>query len=428
LPDSQPAGDAGARQAAPTPATEPSTDVPRSGVIPALRERDFRRLFVGAVFAQFGMWMLFVGQGWLVFEELGGSPFELGLVSFIQGAVSVPVSIIGGGLADRLDRKRLASAATALGAANSLIVSILVLNDRIEIWHLYFSALVQGLFVGVEQPSRQVLVYDTAGSQNVGNAVAVMSMGQNIARISGPTLGGALIGFYGVAVLYVVQFACFAIAALTTLTLRAQRHARSQGEGFLTSLRGGFGYVRRTRIVLALLLIALFPPFLIYPYVQFFAVFVTDVLGRGSTEFGLLSAAVGFGSLFGTVYVALTAHRGGRGRVLVLATMIYTALVMLFTFQREYWPAFGVLVLAGIFNAVYGAVCNSLIQQTVDDRFRGRVMSLYTMTFAMIPFGGLLMGVVVSIYGTPTAFAAFTATASALCALVFITNPRIRRL
>jgi predicted MFS family arabinose efflux permease len=162
--------------------------------------------------------------------------------------------------------------------------------------------------------------------------------------------------------------------------------------------------------------------------VQFYAVFVTEVLHQGSAAYGLLAAAVGFGSLFGTAYVAWSAARKGRGRVLVFATMTYLSLVFLFTFQRHYWPAFVVLVLAGVFNSIYGAVCNSLIQQTVEDRFRGRVMSLYTMTFATIPLGGLLMGIVVSYYGTPFAFATFTAVAAVLCSLVFLFSPRLRRL
>ncbi len=427
-PSPAPVASAPAAPAASTPPPAPGGPPERVSRYGALSQSNFRRLFLGTIFSQFGMWMLFVGQGWLVFRVLGGSPFQLGLVSAIQGLVSVPVSLVGGGLADRFDRKRLTVAATLTAATSSFAVSYLVLAGSIHIWHLYLTAMLQGLATGIEQPSRQVLIYDTAGQRYVGNAVAVMSMGQNIARITGPTLGGALIGFYGVSVLYIVQSVCFLLAAATTLTLRVPKHARSHGEGFLASLRGGLAYVGRDRVVMALLLVALFMPFLVYPYVQFYAVFVTDVLGLGSSAYGLLASAVGFGSIPGTLYVAWSSSRKGRGRVLLIVTLVYGCLVVLFSFQRHFWPAFTVLVLAGVFNAIYGAVCNSLIQQTVDDRFRGRVMSLYTMTFATIPLGGLLMGIAVSVYGTPLAFGSFAAVATVLCAIVFLTNPRIRRL
>ncbi len=394
----------------------------------SLAERDFRRLFTGSVFSQFGFWMLFVGQGWLIFKELGGSAFQLGLVSFIQGSISLPVSLLGGGLADRFDRKRLAAGATSVGAATSLVLAVLVLSERVELWHLYITAMALGLFVGIEQPSRQVLVYDTAGEGNIGNAVAVMALGQNVARISGPTLGGALIGFTGVSTLYLLQAVCFSIAAMLTLTLHAQKRVRSVGEPLILSIRRGLGYVRRTPVVRALLLMALFPPFLVYPYLQFFPVFVTEELGRGARELGLMLAAIGFGSIFGSLYIAWSTHHRGRGLVFVWSTMVYLGLVFLFTFQRQYWPAFGILVLAGVANAMYNALANSLIQHTVEDQYRGRAMSLYIMTFATIPFGALLMGLAVTGYGTPATFAAFTVASAVLCGVVILSSPQMRRL
>jgi predicted MFS family arabinose efflux permease len=255
-----------------------------------------------------------------------------------------------------------------------------------------------------------------------------MALGQNIARISGPSLGGLLIGFTGVSSLFIVQAACFATAAALTLTLHAQKRVRSRGEGFLTSLRAGLAYVRHHREMTGLLLLALFPPLLVYPYVSFYTVFVTDVLHEGSGALGLLSGAVGFGSIFGSLYVAWSAHHRRRGLVLIAATLIYVSTVFTFAFQKHFWPAFSILVFAGIFNAIYGAVNNSLIQRTVSDQYRGRVMSLYIMTFAMIPIGGLLMGLLISARGTPFAFGTFTATCAVACSLVVAFSPSLRRL
>ena len=171
--------------------------IARSDTFASLRLPQFRFLMAGTAFQQVGSWMQDVARGWLVLE-LGGGAFELGLLGFISGISQLVISPIAGVLADRLDRRRLAAITQIVPAVDMLLVAVLITTDQIELWQLYPIVAIGGVANAINYPTRQILVYDVVGGENITNAIALNAVTSNISRIIAPSVGGIIVGTIGI--------------------------------------------------------------------------------------------------------------------------------------------------------------------------------------------------------------------------------------
>jgi MFS family permease len=308
------------------------------------------------------------------------------------------------------------------------VLALLAATGTIAVWHLYVLAAIDGVLGALNQPARQALVYDVAGEEDLTNAVALSSVGGNIMRIIGPSLGGALIGVWGVAACFMFQAACFVVAAAVSLPIRPVNQKGTRTASLVDSLLGGFTYARSSKAVVLLLLMAAIPCLLVYPYVGFVPVFASDVLHVGALRFGVLMTAVGVGSIPGALIAANMNRRGGYGRTLVMTTATYMAMVAAFAMSPSYWLAFGCLAMAGVANAIQNTLNSSLLQFNVTDEYRGRVSALYFMTGGLSPFGSLAMGGLIAAWGAPVTVAGFAVLAVAAVLLLGAISPRLRAL
>lgn len=375
---------------------------------------------------QVGSWSQTIGQGWLV-HELTRSAFQLGLIAFIRGIAMLAASPFGGLVSDALDRRRVVIGSTLLAAANAVALTLLVATGQIVIWQLYVLAAIDGLLGALNQPARQALVYDVSGKDDLTNAVALSSVGGNVMRIIGPSLGGALIGGWGVAACFVFQAMCFLLAAGVTVRIRPVDQARTRMASLADSLLGGFGYACQNRAVLLLLAVAAIPSLFVYPYVGFVPVFASEVLHVGAFHFGVLMTAVGVGSIPGALVAANMRRQQGYGLVLVATTAAYMTMVAAFALSPWYALAFSCLVTAGVANAIQNTLNSALIQFHVSDEYRGRVSALYFMTGGLTPFGSLAMGGLIALWGAPAAVAGFSLLATAFVVALGVFSPQLRR-
>jgi MFS family permease len=387
----------------------------------------YRYLVTGTAFSQVASWMEEVARGWLVLE-LTGSPFQLGLLGFIRGFSQLLVSPFAGVLADRLDRRRLAAATQLVPAVDALIIAVLVGSGQIAMWQLYPLVAVSGITGAINVPTRQVLVYDIAGGENIANAIALNSVVANVARIIAPAIGGVIIGTVGISASYYAQVVFFLLATGTTFLLHPVTHAEPVREPVWKSLREGFSYVRHHAVLGRLVVLNVIPNMLIYPYVALIPVFARDVLGTGSAGYGILLTGVGFGSIPGGLFVAGMSGSRRKGLTMTLAACVYMFMVFLFTLSTAFLPSFVILVVAGIGWSMMVTLNQTLLQLNVEDAFRGRVLSLYTMAAGFTPFGSLAMGAAAAEYGVQAAVAAFALLALVLAATLGLGSPRIRRL
>lgn len=391
---------------------------------------DFRVLWLGNVGTMLGQWVQFAAQGYLVFH-LTRSPFQVGAVGFIRGVSAVVVSPFAGIVTDRFSRRSVLMVMTSVSAAAALLIFVLLVTDTLHIWMLYPLAALEGLGDAVNQPARQVMVYDVVeDNADLANAIAVNSLGGNTMRIVGPSLAGALIGAAGLQAAFALQAAAYTASVYATSRIRTRGEPRGQAAGatVFQSMADGMRYARRHTDVWLLVVMAGIPSVLVYPYVQYIPVFADDVLHVGSVGFGFLASAVGYGSIIGAVLAANLTDLKKRGQILVWTTFIYMALVTAFALSSVYALSFSLLVVAGIANSIYLMLNQVMIQLTVDDEYRGRVLSLYVMTSGITPFSALLMGGLIDVFGTQATVAAFTGLASAIVLMIGITSRRLREI
>ena len=400
----------------------------RSGTFASLSLGQFRLLLAGTASSQVGGWMDQVARGWLVLQ-ITHSPFHLGLMSFVNGISSLVFSPVAGLLTDQLDRRVLAAATQLLAALTGLTIGLLVAFDRIALWELYVTAGLNGIIASVNMPARQVLVYDVVGSDNLTNAIALNAVTGNIARIGAPSVGGAIIAAAGVEQSYYAQSAFFLLATAATFMLRPVTVAAPIRVPMMQGLRQGFDYVRQDPVLARLVLLNVVPNMLIYPYVAMFPIFAEDVLHVGSTGYGVLLSAVGFGSIPGGLIVASMAGSRSKGRVMATAALLYMIMVTLFAASHWFPLSFALLVIGGVGWSMMAILNQTLMQlQLTDDTVRGRVLAFYSMAGGLTPFGAFAMGSVAGGVGVQWAVAAFALTGLVFAAFLGLGSARIRRL
>jgi MFS family permease len=393
-----------------------------------LKYPDFRVLWIGNVGTMLGQWVQFAAQGYLVFQ-LTGSPFQVGAIGFTRGITAVGFSPFAGMITDRFSRKSVLMVMTAVSATVATFVAVLIFTHVIQVWMLYPLASLEGFGDAINQPARQVMIYDVVGSEDLPNAIAVNSLGSNTMRIVGPALAGALIGTLGIQAAFALQASAYAGSVLATSFIRTRGvPTKRMTTSVLASMADGLAYARRNRDVLLLVIMSGIPSLLVYPYVQFIPVFAKDVLHVGSIGFGFLASAVGYGSIIGALLAANLTQIKKRGQILVWTTVIYMALVTAFALSNVYVLSFSLLVVAGIANSVYLMFNQVMVQLIVDDEYRGRVLSLYVMVNGVTPFSALLMGALIDQFGAQATVASFTGLATAIVLVIGLTSRRLRQI
>lgn len=399
-----------------------------SGTFDALGNRDFRFLLGGTMAANVAMWIQMIAQGWVVLE-LTGSSVALGVISFVRGIAMLVSSPFGGLLSDRFDRRLMMNLATGVSAASASVMAVLVITGQIEIWQLFVFAAMDGALGSVNQPARQALVYDVAGPKDLTNAVALQSIGMNIMRLLGPSLGGALIGIAGVGVCFVVQAGFYVLSVITSLQIRTRSERPTRMAPLTESVLGGFRYARRHRPIMLLLVVAALPSLLVYPYMSFMPLFSQEVLGADALWYGILITAVGVGSIVGALIAARRAATFAmKGLIMLAMAMLYAGMVGVFALSHWYLLSYALLVIAGFANSINLTLNSSLVQFSTSDEYRGRVSGLYFMTGGLQPFGSLTMGAMIALAGLQPTVAAFCFAAVAATLVLWLVSPTLRRM
>jgi MFS family permease len=388
---------------------------------------NFRFLLGGTAASSFAMWMETIGQGWLV-AQLTNSAFQLGLVQFIRGISIIFVSPFAGSFSDRVNRRFLASAAAAINGLGALAIAILIVTNRIEIWHLYITAFTGGFSSSVYNPVRQFLVFDVVERDQLPNAIALNSMVNNMARVVGPGIAGFMIGI-SVSSAFFGESLFFLCAIASLIAIRLDQQVAMAGEPVLTAVRRGAAYLLRHRTLLRLTLLQAILTMLVFPYIQLMPLMATNYLHVGSQGYGWLMTGVGIGAFFSGLAVARFADIRRKGLIESVALVLYVSMILAFTFSRIYILSFFLLVIGGIGFLVFTAFNQTLVQLHVEDEYRGRVLSFYTMASGLNPFGALAMGFVADHYlGTPHTIAVFTVAALILALFSGLASKDLRSL
>ena len=344
-----------------------------------LTHRNFRLFWVGQTLSLVGTWMQMMAQGWLALE-LTNNAFLVGLVASIGSLPILVLSLPAGVLADREHKLRLVTVCQSLLLAEAVVLWWLVYTGNITIGWLLLLAAVNGAITAIEIPSRQAMMIELVGRDDLRDAIALNSSGFNLARIFGPGVAAAVIAKAGISWCFGLNALSYftVLVGLSRMRLPAWQPPRTTGSP-LHGMLEGLRYVRATKKVSTLIrFIAVFSVLGI-PYITLMPVVARDLLGLGASGYGLMLSSLGVGGLSGALALAGVGARFRRGKLLVAAAYSYAFLLIMFSLVRVAWLAYPILLVTGFTMIITNAVANSMLQSFVADQFRGRLMSVYSL-------------------------------------------------
>lgn len=350
-----------------------------------------------------------LAQAWLVYETLGASPFQLGLVNVLQFMPVLLLGIPSGVIADRFPKRNVLLVTQTMMMMLAGTMATIVLTDVVQLWHVYLIASLFGVANAVDMPTRQALVSDVVDKDALMNAIALNSALFNTGRIIGPAIAGIFLTIVGPGLLFAFNAASF-LAVLGALLLMRVRSATNESrDPVLQRLREGLRYIRRDPVIFRTIIMVGMIGVFGMNFNIWVPVLASDYFGAGSGAYGTLFSAMGAGSLLGALSLAFFGRGPSRTRMLIAATVMGSAEILLaFVGDTGMALIVGALVLAMIGFATTNTMstANTTVQQTAEDHLRGRVMAVYMTVFAgSIPVGALITGWVTGHFGAPTSIA-----------------------
>jgi MFS family permease len=371
----------------------------------------FRLLLLGTLATNSAFWMYQVAVGWLALQ-LRDSPLFVGLTGFAGGIPLLLFSLPAGVVIDRYSRRMVLLAAQAGVMLLAGVFALLVGTGRIAPWSVLVLVFAYGTVMAFVFPTRTTIVTTLVAREDLANAVALNAAGQNATRVTGPALAGVLIALLGIAHAFAVAALLQILALVTTARLPSHTPAGAARAGSAwASLTLGLRTVARDRVLVRLILLSLATNVLVMPYLNLMPVFARDVLGVGSSGLGLLLASAGVGTVAGALWVAHAHRLAERPGIHAVTAAAFAVLVMAFAATPSVPLAAGLLFAAGVLSAAFLALTQTALQLRVEDAVRGRVLSVYLLTWGLLPFGQLAVGALAERAGAPTATAAACALA-----------------
>lgn len=363
----------------------------------------FRLLLIGTLATNSAFWMYQVAVGWLALQ-LTDSPAFVGLSGFVSGIPLLLLALPAGVLIDRFDGRSVLLVGQSGVMLVSAMFAVLVGMDVVRPWVLLVLVAAYGSVMSFVFPSRTTMVPSLVARHDLTNAIALNAATQNVTRVLGPSLAGVLIAVIGVSGTFAVAAALQIGALLTTFRLpRGGPDRAGRGRLDWAALTLGFRIVAASPFLTALILLALAPTVLVMPYINLMPVFASDVLDLGATGLGMLLAGVGLGTVGGALSVARWDRLRSWSGAQIFTATVFTLLVMVFAVTPVVAVAVAILFAAGWMSAAYLALNQTALQLNVEDEVRGRVFSVYLLTWGMLPVGQLAVGALTRLTGTPWA-------------------------
>ncbi|MEE4361709.1 MAG: MFS transporter [Pseudomonadales bacterium] len=403
----------------------------------SLSSRGFRYLWIANLCATFAMQMAQVARGWLIYA-MTGSSVQLAWVMLSFLAPTIVLSLPGGVLADRVDKKRILVLAQALNCVSTLLLAIIVYRGGIAFWHFIAFGLFNGSILALSMPARQSVIPEIVGERLIFNAMSLSSASMNLSRVLGPAVAGVLIAWLadgdtasarGVGIVFFLIAALYGVASAATLGMGRAGRVDGRRHGSVgTEVREGLIYIWRAPVLRALVVLAFATLLFGMPMQFLMPAFNEDALDGGPDDLGLLMSAMGVGAITGSLLLARMGEARHKGWLMLAAALAWAVAAAWFAHAPDVGAALPLAALTGLFSALFTSMNNSLIQLAVDREMRGRVMSMVMMIWGLMPLGVLPVSFLAEAIGIS---AALELSAIALALLTFasiVVLPEIRRI
>lgn len=379
-------------------ALESESQIPQgrlSRTFSALRYRDFRLLWFGAMLSTTGTWMQTIAQGWLVLE-MTNSAFLLGVDGFLATGPMIIFSLFGGVIADRVERRKIMLYSQYLQMSFAFILAALIWAGNVQVWHIFVLSFLTGSAQSFSGPAYISLLPLLVKREDVPNAIAMNSMQFNLARVMGPILAGAALIAWGPAICFLVNGLSFFAVIVAILMIRSPApNERDHTRGVVDDMKDGFRFVTSRPKVLTLTFLAFAGTFLGMPIITFLPVVAKSIFGLKANGYAWMMTTYGLGSVTGALLVAATAHAARKGKMALNLQLLFACLLVGFALSRSLPLSLVIAFFAGVCIVGVIALYSSLVQLTTSDAMRGRVMSIFMLAFrGGMPLGNLMAGYV----------------------------------
>ncbi|MBK5291281.1 MAG: MFS transporter [Acidobacteriia bacterium] len=358
-------------------------------------------MWAGACTSSIGTWMQKLAQSWLVLE-ISGNPFLLGLDAFLGEIPIFLFSMVGGVVADRMDRRHLLLVSQFIQMACAFFLAGMFAWGHVEVWHILCLSFIVGVAQAFGGPAYQALIPTLVGSEDLPNAIALNSIQFNVARVIGPVLGGLALTKLGASWCFSLNGVSFFAVIITLFLVKSRYKPEGPRVSMLESMKQGIHFIRSKDGMEPLIALAFLLTMLGIPLIVFLPVFAKDVFHQGPSTYTALLVTSGLGSILGALLVA-TFHKG-RQKGLIALVMIVCLGVCITGFALSPWLPLScvLLFLASAALMTVFSLISSLVQLITTDRMRGRVMSVYNVAFrGGMPFGSLVVGSLIKDFTAP---------------------------
>jgi MFS family permease len=381
-----------------TPVEEKKSALAR--IFHAFSYRDFRLLWFGAFTSSSGTWLQETALAWITLQ-LTDDPSYLGYLGFLSTAPILIFTLIGGVLADRIDRRRILITSQWLQLTFALTLASLAffkIPAMILVWSALALAFMTGCVQAFGGPAYQSLVPMLVDKKDLPNAIALNSIQFQLARVVGASVGSFPFAVFAdqmiaAAVSFGLNGLSFIVVIFALMSLSVRHISRPTVGGMRSQLRAGLNFVWHREALRSLTLLAFASTFLGIQVMTFLPAFADDILRIGAKGYFWLVATSGVGAVTGALITAGLGDVVNRGRKALLMQICFGAAIIAFSLTRSAPIATAIIFLAGVFMMILFAMIMSLVQLIVDDDMRGRVMSIYMVAFrGGMPLGGLITG------------------------------------
>ncbi|MBV9210856.1 MAG: MFS transporter [Acidobacteria bacterium] len=400
----------------------------------ALSHRNFRIFWAGAFLSNVGTWMQAVAQGWLVLK-LTDSPFWLGVDGFMATAPGLLLTLAGGVFADLVDRRRLLLC-TQVGAMTcAFVLATLIVADVVHVWMILLISFGTGCCFALAGPSYQAITIDLVGREDLANAISLNSAQFQLSRLIGPVSAGVALSAFGLAGCFFFNGASYfaVIAALLMVRVPAATHAATHAvtdrRALWLDLVNGLRYVLGRPRVSMLLLICAVTNLFGAPYLSLMPYFARDILHMGEKGLAMMMGASGGGAFCGAVVLAYLGNFKRKGWAVLCGGFFFSLCLIAFALSTNVRLSLCFTFGMGFAIVFAVAVTNTLLQQLVTDEMRGRVMSMFILSFiGAMPIGNLIAGAAAARFGAPHTLATGGLIIALFMITVTIRNKRLREL
>lgn len=339
-----------------------------------LKQRDFGLFWLSLLFSAVGSQISTVAVAWQVYE-ITDSPFQLGLTGLFRALPVMILSLPGGVLADRMDRRKLLIITQSMAALLALALGLLTSTDKVRVWHIYVVTFLSGAVGIFDAPARTAMIPALVSAEQLASAYALNITWRQIATLGGPFIGGLVISVLGIGAAYYIDAVSFLAVIVCLAFMRRQiKPAREQKEPALQSARAGFKFIRENSVILALMSMDTCVQFF-GAYRSMMPAFARDILGTGPAGLGALLGVPALGALAGSGIVLAAGNPRGKGRLIIGVTLAYTIGLVCFALSRSLTLSLVIVFCLGLVDAVGETLRDTLVQLTTPDRMRGRVKS-----------------------------------------------------